>query len=124
MTVLARLDNWKHTGAITPAQHETLSALARNDRFSLFLELNLLLYLGVLACAGGVGWTITTYSARFGDAAIVGGLTAVFAGTLYYCFSRADAYSHQQIEAPGLAFDYVLYLGCLIFAVELGYIET
>jgi len=78
----------------------------------------------VLACAGGVGWTITTYSARLGAVAIVGGLTAVFAATLYYCFSRTRAYSRQQVDAPGLAFDYVLYLGCLIFAVELGYIES
>ena len=31
---------------------------------------------------------------------------------------------HDAVEQPGLAFDYVLYLGCLLFAVELGYIES
>ena len=32
-------------------------------------------------------------------------------------------YSPDQVAAPTVAFDYVLYLACLIFAVELGYIE-
>jgi hypothetical protein len=28
------------------------------------------------------------------------------------------------VESPTLAFDYILYLGCLMFAVELGYLEN
>jgi hypothetical protein len=32
-------------------------------------------------------------------------------------------YSTAQVESPNLAFDYVLYGGCLLFAVEIAYIE-
>src|SRR5207248_7235781 len=29
-----------------------------------------------------------------------------------------------QVESPNMAFDYVLYLACLVLAAEIGYIET
>jgi hypothetical protein len=59
-----------------------------------------------------------------GDVAILSTLTAAFAWTLYYCFAKARPYAHHQVAAPTIAFDYVLYLGCLIFAVDVGYIES
>jgi hypothetical protein len=124
MSVLSRLEHWKSTGAISSAQCDALSALVRNDRFSIFVELNTLLYLGVLSFVAGVGWMVATYSARLGDAAILSSLTFVFCWSLYYCFARALPYSHQRVEHPGLAFDYVLYLGCLVFAIDLGYLDA
>jgi hypothetical protein len=124
MTVQARLDSWRNAGAITGAQYDLLAALTRREPFSLFIEINALLYLGVVAFAAGVAWTVATYSARFGDAAILSTLTTAFAAALYYCFTHGRPYHPHAIEHPGAAFDYVLYLGCLIFAVELGYIET
>ena len=124
MSVLSRLEHWKSTGAISSAQCDVLSALARSDRFSVFVELNTLLYLGVLSFVAGVGWMVATYSARLGDAAILSSLTLVFCWSLYYCFARALPYSHHRVEHPGLAFDYVLYLGCLVFAIDLGYLDA
>jgi hypothetical protein len=124
MSALICLDRWKRAGTISEAQHGVLAALVGRDRFSLFVELNGLLYLGVLSLAAGAGWTIATYSARLGDLAILATLTAVFVASLYYCFIHTPPYSQAQVEPPGLAFDYVLYLGCLIFAVELGYVES
>jgi hypothetical protein len=82
--------------------------LARRDRFSVFVELNAALYLGVLFFVAGVGWTVTTYSARLGDVAILLSLTCVFGWSLYYCFDRAHPYSHHRVEPPSLASDYVL----------------
>ena len=124
MSVLSRLEQWRSTGAISSAQCDVLSALVRNDRFSVFVELNTLLYLGVLSFVAGVGWMVATYSARLGDAAILSSLTFVFCWSLYYCFARALPYSHHRVEHPGLAFDYVLYLGCLVFAIDLGYLDA
>jgi hypothetical protein len=124
MSVLTRLEQWKNAGAISSAQCDVLSALVRKDRFSVFVELNTLLYLGVLSFVAGVGWLVATYSADLGDAAILSSLTCVFCWSLYYCFARALPYSHLQVEHPGLAFDYVLYLGCLVFAIELGYLQA
>jgi hypothetical protein len=123
MSILKYLERWKATGAITGAQHDAIAAVVRKDPFSVFIELNTLLYLGVLSLIAGVGWTIRTYAADLGDAAILSTFTIVFVASLYYCFSRTFPYSHSQVESPGFAFDYVLYLGCLVFGLELGYLE-
>jgi Predicted membrane protein (DUF2157) len=124
MTTLQRLSNWRDLGAITESQYNAISAVVRKDRFSVFLELNTLLYVGVLALTAGIGWVIQAYVATLGDAAIIAGLTALLFGSFYYCFSRAVPYSAVQVESPTLAFDYVLYLACLTFGLELGYIES
>jgi hypothetical protein len=124
MTMLEYVERWAATGGVTPAQADEIAALVRKDRFSVFVELNTLLYLGVVALVGGIGWTIQSYLVRLGDAVILSALTLIFAATLYYCFSRAVPYSTGQVDQPGFAFDYVLYLGCLVFAVELAYVES
>ena len=90
MTTLERLDAWRDAGALSEAQHATLVALVRRERFSLFLELNALLYLGVLSLAGGIGWTVRTYFTDLGDAAVIVILTAILGWCFYYCFSRAN----------------------------------
>lgn len=124
MTTLERLGRWKLDGVITDAQHDVLGALVRNERFSVSLELNALLYLGVLAIAAGVAWTVQTHFTSLGDTAIVLALTAIVSLCFWYCFSRARPYSSDEVESPTLMFDYVLYLGCVVFAIELGYLET
>ena len=108
---------------MTAAQYSAISGIVRKQRVSVFVELNALLYFGVLAFAGGLAWTGRIYANRWGDAAILVPATAVIAGCLSYCFSRVGPYSPAKIEAPNFAFDYILYLACLVVAVELGYVE-
>ena len=123
MNTMDRLAAWKDAGIITEAQHITLASLTRKERFSLFVEINALLYLGVISLVGGLAWTFKTHFANLGDGFILTALTAMFAGSMYYCFSRGPVYSNEEVESPNVVFDYVLYLGCLILSVELGYIE-
>jgi hypothetical protein len=47
----------------------------------------------------------------------------MLAACFWYCFSRAPAWSSGETHSPNLAFDYVLYLGSLIWSVELAYLE-
>jgi len=90
---------------------------------SVFAELNTLLYLGVVTCVAGIGWTIKDHFASLGDAAILSALSGVFVLTISYAFARSRPYSHCRVESPNFAFDYVLYLGCLVLGVELGFLE-
>jgi len=124
MTTEQYLERWRTEGAITSEQASVLSSLVRKERFSVFLELNALLYLGVVLFAGGLGWTVCEHFANLGDPAIIVSLAAVFAGCMYYCVTRAAPYSTGLVASPSFAFDYVLYLGCLVFAVELGYLQV
>jgi hypothetical protein len=122
MTTLDRLREWNQTGVIDDAQYRTLAALVRKERVSVFAELSAALYLGVLSLIAGLGWTFRTYFTNLGDSFVLTTLSLVFVGSLYYCLRRAAPYSHDEVESPNLALDYVLYLGCLTLSVELGYL--
>ena len=124
MTILARLERWREQGAISPEQHSHLASLCRGEPFSLFLELNVLLYAGVLAFVAGLGWTVTTWSQQLGDVLVLAILSTILAACFWYCFSRAPAWSLAQTPAPSAVFDYVLYLGSLVWCIELAYMEN
>jgi hypothetical protein len=124
MTILARLEHWREQGAISPEQHSHLASLCRGEPFSLFLELNILLYAGVLAFVAGLGWTVTTWSQQLGDVVVLAVLSIILAACSWYCFSRVPAWSLAQTPAPSAVFDYVLYLGSLVWCIELAYLEN
>jgi Predicted membrane protein (DUF2157) len=124
MTMLDRLELWKKQGTISPDQQTHFAGLVREDPFSLSLELNILLYAGVLAFVAGLGWTISTWSQQLGDVLIVAALSILLAACAWYSFSRASAWSPAETPAPTPIFDYVLYLGSLVWCVELAYLES
>lgn len=123
MTILARLELWKEQGAISTEQQAHLASLSRGEPFSLSLELNLLLYAGVLAFVAGLGWTISTWSQQLGDVVVLTIISIILTASFWYCFSRAPVWSAVETAAPTPIFDYVLYLGCLVWCVELAYLE-
>jgi len=59
MTISTRLGQWKEQGVISPEQHALLQGLSRGEPFSLFLELNILLYAGIVVFVAGLGWTVS-----------------------------------------------------------------
>ena len=124
MTILARLERWKEQGAISVEQHAHLAGLARGEPFSVFLELNVLLYAGVVAFVAGLGWTVTTWSQQLGDIVVLTVLSGILAACSWYCVSRTPAWSPTETPTPSPIFDYVLYLGTLVWCVELAYLEN
>ena len=89
MTILTRLEQWQERGIISSEQHTFLSGLSRAEPFSLFLELNILLYAGILTFVVGLGWTVSTWSQQLGDLLVLAALSAMLFACLWYCFSRA-----------------------------------
>src|SRR5271169_169386 len=124
MTILTRLEQWREQGKISPEQHAHLAGLSRGEPFSLFLELNVLLYAGVVAFVAGLGWTVSTWSQQIGDVLVLTALSTILTASFWYCFSRAPTWSTAETPAPSPMFDYVLYLGSLVWSLELGYIEN
>lgn len=124
MTILTRLEQWRDSSTITSEQYTFLAGLSHGEPFSLFLELNILLYIGIFAFIVGLGWTVSTWSQKLGDVLVLAILSALISACFWYCFSRAPAWSSAETPAPSLIFDYVLYLGSLIWSLELAYIEN
>jgi hypothetical protein len=124
VTIFTRLEQWKERGILSPEQHALLAGLSRGEPFSIFLELNILLYAGILAFVAGLGWTISTWSQQLGDVLVLAILSAMIAACFWYCFSRAPAWSPAETPSPSLVFDYVIYLGSLTWTVELAYLEN
>jgi len=124
MTTIERLDAWKASGVISGDQHTLLSSYVRHERFSVFVELSALLYLGVLSIIGGLTWTFRDYLDRLGDVAILSILLILMAVSFGYCFIKTLPYSNDEVESPTFAFDYVLYFACLVFSSTLAFIET
>ena len=129
MTILTRLEQWKEQGKISPEQYAHLAGLSRGEPLSLFLELNVLLYAGVLAFVAGLGWTVSTWSQQLGDVLVLTILSTILAACFWYCFSRAPAWSPAETPVlsptfPSPIFDYVLYLGSLVWSIELAYVEN
>src|SRR5262249_14405909 len=71
MTIDERLEQWEQQGTLSREQHAHLAGLARGEPFSLFLELNLCLYAGIVAFIAGLGWTVTTWSQQLGDVLVL-----------------------------------------------------
>ena len=123
MDILTRLEQWTQTDAISPDQQEELANVVREDPFSISLELNVLLYAGVLAFVAGLGWTISTWSEQIGDLVVLGVLGILLAACFWYSFSRAPGWSPKEQISARPFFDYVLYLGCLVWCIDLTYLE-
>ena len=124
MTIFTRLEQWKERDVISPEQHTLLAGLSRGEPFSLFLELNILLYAGILAFVAGLGWTVSTWSQQLGDVLVLAILSTMLAACFWYCFSRAPAWVPAETPAPSPIFDYVLYLGSFVWSLELAYLEN
>jgi hypothetical protein len=123
MTITERLEQWKEQGTVTAEQSAHLTSLIRREPFSLFLELNILLYAGVLAFVAGLGWTVSTWSDKLGDVVVMTTLSALLASCTWYTFRRATAWSRDKVPTPTAIFDYVLCLGSLVWGLELAYLE-
>lgn len=124
MTTLERLDAWRDAGIITGEQHSVLAEIVRRERFSLYVELNALLYVGVVSLVAGIGWTFRDYVTNLGDVAILSILTLLMVVSFGYCVIKAPAYSNDEVASPSFAFDYILYFGCLVLAATLAFLET
>jgi hypothetical protein len=122
MTTLDRLRGWNLAGVIDDVQYATLTELVRGERVSVYVELSAALYAGVLLLIAGLGWTFRTYFTNLGDPVVIATLSLLFAGSVAFCLRHAGPYAHTQVESPNLAFDYVLYLGCLALSVLVGYV--
>ena len=124
MNVTSLLEEMHNRGELSSVQLEVLTELHLKKRYSVHQELRAAIYIGVLLIAAGVGLTIRQYFEQLGDIAIIGSLTVGALAAFLYCFLKGKPYSRGEVESPNILFDYVLLLGCTLYAADVGYIET
>ncbi len=124
MTLNSILDGMTASGAMSPLLAERLKGLEAERPFSVHRELQALLYLGALLIAAGLAATVKAYFDLLGPWTVLGGLVAIFAGALAYCFKRGCGFDRGAVRPPTLVFDYVLYLGCVAWGLAAAYAET
>ncbi len=124
MNVTSLLKEMHRAGTLSSGQLDVLTELHIKKRYSVHQELRAAIYIGVLLITAGVGLTIRQYFAQLGDIAIVGSLTVGALAAFLYCFLKGKPYSNGEVESPNILFDYVLLLGCTLYAADVGYIET
>ena len=104
-------------GAIDEAASERLVAVERRDVFSIYGELRVLTWGGVMLIVGGVGLLVSKHLDQIGPAAIA---TAIgLAAAACYAFAW-----WKRSRASSLFDEYVLLLGALLLSADVGYIES
>lgn len=125
MTLSRLLASMQNEGILSKEQFNALSEIHLKRVFSLYLELRVAFYAGILFLAAGLGMTLKQYASEIAtDIIAIGALTAVLTTSLTYCFIKGNEYTNSESPGPGMFFDYILYLACIIYSLEIAYIDT
>lgn len=92
-------------------------------RLPLGRELRALFYLGAVLVLLGVGASVKSHLADLGPMTILTALGAASAACLAYCFRSGRPFDLERVEQPGVAFDYLLYLGVGLAGIFVSYLE-
>jgi hypothetical protein len=113
-----------HTeGLITDSALEQAEAMETRRLFSLYWELRLLLYLGVLLLTGGLGILVYKHIDTIGHEAVLAFIALVTAGSFFYCYRKRSPFSWAKVQVADPFFDYILLLGCISLLIFLGYLQ-
>lgn len=104
-------------------QAALLRRIYSRELFSIHWEVRLLLYAGILVLTTGLGLLIAKHFASIGHLALLAAITLGCAGCFAYSLRRGGGFSSAQVPAPDAAYDYVLFLGCLLIGSLQGYLE-
>jgi hypothetical protein len=122
--VVAAITRLSGDRILSAPQATLFNRVARRYLVSVRLEIRLLLYVGVLLLTSGVGVLIVEHQQEIGPLAIAAALGLAAVACLVWVARKATGFSWQAVESPNVAFDYVLLLGLLLFASDLGYVEA
>lgn len=108
---------------ITEQQYSFLECIYSKKKFSLYYELRAMLSVGVLLFSTGVGILIYLNIDTIGHQIIILVLSIIMSVCFWYAFNIKPQYSHSEVASPNISYEYVLFLGCLLFAAILGYVQ-
>lgn len=120
---LTELNELYEKGLLQKEQVGILQDVLTKKVFSVYYELRIALYIGVLLFTTGIGILIYNNIGELGHLLtiiVLGVLTVV---CFVYSFQKAAPYSNTKTSVTIPYYDYVLLMGCLLFISDLGYIQ-
>ncbi len=113
-----------HTqGLIDDQQHALLKRVYDKSFFSLYYELRTILYFAILLFTSGIGILIYKNIDTIGHQAIIAALCLVTIACFWHTTKHKQPYSNAEVKSPGMIYEYILLLGCLVFATLVGYVQ-
>ena len=110
-------------GLITEEQYKSIESFESTRLFSIHWELRTILYLGVLLLSSGIGVLVYQNIDTIGHQAILAAVGLASAACLYYIHKHKLPYTNLTVTHTSPFFDYIVLLGCLLFAVFIGYFQ-
>jgi Predicted membrane protein (DUF2157) len=110
-------------GLLSPISFRKIKAIQAFPLFSIYWELKVLLYLGVVLLSTGLGILIYKNIDTIGHQAVLLLIGITCIGSFYYCFNKKLPFSTKKVKTPNTVFDYVLLLGCLTFTIFIAYLQ-
>jgi len=110
-------------GVISSRSLERIKMHRQGSPVSVHWDLRTLLYIGILLITGGLGIFLYKNIDTVGHAILVAITGLIAAACIIYCYRKAAPYSHYEVDAPGIWFDYTLMLGCLFMLTFVGYLQ-
>jgi hypothetical protein len=117
------LNDLEGTGILNRDQAALLRRIYGRELFSVYWELRLLLYAGILTLTTGLGLLVAKHFASIGHEALLAAIALGSAGCFAYCLRRGGGFSPEEVPAPDAGYDYALLLGCLLIGTFQGYLE-
>ncbi len=105
-------------------QFKLLDAVDEKKVVSLYYELRLLLYLGILLFTGGVGYIAYQNLGQIGHLGVMTLMLIGIGMCGYYIAQKSFPYSHSEVKVDHIYFDYFLILGSLLIISLFTYVQV
>jgi hypothetical protein len=118
LTFEREVSDLEAAGVLGAADAARLRAIERREIFSIYPELRILSWAGVMLIVAGVGVLVSKNLDRIGPAALASAIALAVAACYAYAVRR------RASAAQSVVGDYVLLLGALLLSADLGYVES
>jgi hypothetical protein len=120
---MTELETIYKDGHINEDQFRKIKLLEDTKLFSIHWELRTILYLGILLLSAGIGILVYQNIDTIGHQAILGAIAAACIACFYFAGKNKMPYQNGKIVYTSPFFDYIVLLGCLLFALFIGYFQ-
>lgn len=106
------------------SQFELIDAVTQKKVVSLYYELRLMLYLGVLLFTGGIGYIAYQNLGDISHIAVMLLMAVGIGCCSYYIFKKSLPYSNSEVKVDHIYFDYLLILTALLIIALFTYVQV